>query len=605
MNKTIKSGTRINETVAAVEKALVGNSVVLTATGNAISKAITIAEIVQRNAVADSITQSNQLSKAPWVEKPKTTSDSEVPGGPVGEEGEFKEVEAESDVHAFQQAFVASEMDQRHRLLDALIETFRPSDYRHVVKKLYPDRFVGDMMTLLPTELIDIILNHLEPQYIYTLRNVSSIWNNYLSSTELMQTMYECFYGSNGRYILDKDNPHSPHKTLHQRVRNRCAMRNGQARSFDLICHAVPGHSLLSYSHGTLVNWSDNAIFVTRLADPEHDWHLLRGQDFEVFRVVSATPDYIIALTKSRKIYCWSTDDLELVAQFKVPSEPYELSASKDTLVIFDVTAWYFYHVPTKTLSHHGIDWFDTERDTVHTVHVERTGFIYTVHQDGTIKTLRLSDDGTTVDRVSTQNVNLLLLSASPASTDVDAQFDKEADGEEEGGALNIIVVWNHATLYASPITIAGAPTRVYALWRGTLTYHHTIQNENTRPNELICVPELRVAYDLVCEHGRGMPLGLYRVVNDNWSPVSPDHCRPDQSRLRARLSGGSPQGRPEREAGPVVQPLEDTSWALAYEDPHSLWTGDANYLICSQFPAAFTRIWKFYDDEDHTQKVD
>lgn len=99
MNKAIKSGTSINDTVAAVEKALEHGNVVLTAAGNAISKAITISEIVHRNTPTGSLKQANRLYKGPYIQKEK-----EVPSLRAAdeEEGEFEEVLPPKEQDRFQ-----------------------------------------------------------------------------------------------------------------------------------------------------------------------------------------------------------------------------------------------------------------------------------------------------------------------------------------------------------------------------------------------------------------------------------------------------------------------------------------------------------------------
>lgn len=84
MQKVIKLGTSVNEAVSAVEAALENGSVTLQGKGTAISKTITIAEIVKRKASADSITQENRLCRAPIMDQKAVD----------GEEGEFKAVES-------------------------------------------------------------------------------------------------------------------------------------------------------------------------------------------------------------------------------------------------------------------------------------------------------------------------------------------------------------------------------------------------------------------------------------------------------------------------------------------------------------------------------
>lgn len=91
MNKTIKLGTRINETVEQVEQALESiGSATLIASGNAISKAITIAEIVKRNS-RQPLKQLNRLSKSP-VQVAKAVVSAAL--GEEEEEGEWKAVPA-------------------------------------------------------------------------------------------------------------------------------------------------------------------------------------------------------------------------------------------------------------------------------------------------------------------------------------------------------------------------------------------------------------------------------------------------------------------------------------------------------------------------------
>lgn len=91
MIKSITLGTKISDAVTFVEGALVTDSVTLTASGNAISKAITISEIVKRNAGdTHNITQSNALSKVPLIPKKKRPGPS-VPKD--SEEGEWQDIQ--------------------------------------------------------------------------------------------------------------------------------------------------------------------------------------------------------------------------------------------------------------------------------------------------------------------------------------------------------------------------------------------------------------------------------------------------------------------------------------------------------------------------------
>lgn len=90
MHKKIRAGTRINETVDQVEKALDSNdSVTLEASGNAISKAITIAEIVKRN--TSTLRINNRLFRAEV-----DTKDKEPAGEAEDEEGRWRAVQTTS-----------------------------------------------------------------------------------------------------------------------------------------------------------------------------------------------------------------------------------------------------------------------------------------------------------------------------------------------------------------------------------------------------------------------------------------------------------------------------------------------------------------------------
>lgn len=84
MIKTIKVGTKINDAVSEVEKILQSDGITLRASGNAISKAITIAEIVKRNTTVGALSQSNTLCKV--SSKAKTSAEEADE-----EEGEWKE----------------------------------------------------------------------------------------------------------------------------------------------------------------------------------------------------------------------------------------------------------------------------------------------------------------------------------------------------------------------------------------------------------------------------------------------------------------------------------------------------------------------------------
>lgn len=85
MIKAIKIGTKINEAVSEVEKILQSDDVTLLAIGNAISKAITISEIIKRNTTEGSLSQTNSLTKVYRAVKEKGSQEIDE------EEGEWKE----------------------------------------------------------------------------------------------------------------------------------------------------------------------------------------------------------------------------------------------------------------------------------------------------------------------------------------------------------------------------------------------------------------------------------------------------------------------------------------------------------------------------------
>lgn len=547
-----------------------------------------------------------------------------------------------------QRNFRESDIDARHDLLDSLVQVFRPSDFRHLAKKLFPKSFVGDFVTLLPPELTDVIFSHLPPEDFYRLRHVSSLWNAYLSRPEFLHAMNGLMFGRNGRYEVDQDCHWQRERSFRERVRNRCALLNGRAFDFEVIKHHAGVRSHISYANGTLVNYLDSRICVNRLYRKENkEWVTLVGDDLESFESVQVSGEYIISITRMGTVYCWSTETLDRVARFKVPGSPFEADSCRETIILLCPGSWFFYHLPTGTLSRHpsslNLDEDDDESLQIHMAHVESSGHIYTVSLDGAITTFELEHDPsgrTTLSRIGVQNVNNLLRqpvvqrTTTPDDflTDADHQssssssalyhhhhhhhrdhFDPHHDsGEVEPAVNNIVIVWNHGSLYASPISITGAPTRIYTLQAGVVRYAHTIATATVRPQELIFFPTLRRSFDLLCQHDRGMPLGLFQICRDAWRPVlvAPGEAGAGDQNMMMRRGGVGPaedsslslddeSGEGEREGergGRVTREVEDTAWAMRYEDSSCLWTGDANFLIGSHWHAGFTRIWRFYE---------
>lgn len=505
-----------------------------------------------------------------------------------------------TDLSDLSKQFKDLDLRNRHDVLDALIASFRPSDYRHLASKLFPERFVGDFVSLLPAEVSDMIFSYLEPQELFRFKNVSSVWNAYLARPGFLQAMDILMYHNSGGFALDPESEFNKKASFYEKVRNRCALLRGEACSFNVFKHPAGTISQLAYSHGVLVNYADSRIWVKRLLQEAEAWESLVGDDLEAFDVVQVTARFIIAITRMSVVYCWDAHSLNRLAKFRLPELPFEAEASRDCIVLFCNDSWYLYDMDKHRLSRHPTP---QGPDLEYTMgHVEPDGHVYTVRVDGTITTFKIDETKTKVVRLSSQNVNDILRqseAAEDAETE-DVAFLTDADQQAIGISNtnyrpppNIVVVWNHGSLYSSPITIKGAPTKIYTLSQGQLHLSHTFQHDALKPSELTFFPTLHRAFDLICQHDRGMPLGMYQIHNDSWRPVTPGNFNPDREQQMYTTTtsawtiplGGRQQASANR---------GDLDWAVRYEDEACLWTGDAQMLICSHITHGFTRMWKF-----------
>lgn len=310
----------------------------------------------------------------------------------------------EAELISLQQRFHAFDLRDRQVVLDALVEVFRPSDFRHLSSRLFPESFVGDFVQILPPEISDIIFSHLEPQSLYRLRNVSTLWNAYLSRPEFLRTMDLRMYSTSSPYVIDVDSEYVETASFEDKVRNRAALLNGRSHSFGLIRHKAGNLSTLAYCLGNLLNYSGPRIYVMQLYREGSGWHGLVGDDLESFTIVQATPRFIIATTQLGVVYCWNIRSLDQVAKFRIPAMPFEVEASHDTIVLFCPDSWFLY-----SLQHQRLCRIDRPFD-VHSGmsvgHVENNGFIYGLAIEGTIDTYKINESRTSLDFCHSVNIN-------------------------------------------------------------------------------------------------------------------------------------------------------------------------------------------------------
>ena len=212
------------------------------------------------------------------------------------------------NIDAITQQFAASSVHDRNDLLDSLITKFKPADYRHAQRALWPELFVGDMIALLPSEIIHTILSYLPIHYVYKLRQVSTAWN--------------AFFSDPAFETVQKGSDWFNHASFLQKAKARAALLNGVA--FSRRYYTVP-RATTDDDIDTQTPWFYRgvAVVTTSRAIQVYDFYQstrieLVGDDLERFRASTIGERVICATTQGLTCYVWTLDGLR-IDKFRTP----------------------------------------------------------------------------------------------------------------------------------------------------------------------------------------------------------------------------------------------------------------------------------------------
>lgn len=515
---------------------------------------------------------------------------------------------------------VVQSIKQESRI--ALLESFRPSN----ASPLDADgRFVGDLVQLMPAEVVDIILAYFEPEDIFKLRNISKTWNNYLTQPGFLNHFNLKIFSGSGQHLLDSESIQSESRTFEDRVRNLCALSHGRACKFEHIRHSNDSRDDIIYCSGTIVSWWEESfnIYVQWLYKNDAEWHKLESDYRENFRSVKLTSKYILAYTQCGQVYCWDISTLHLLvtfwatavpelingptkrwrlddlhtSQMRMMDKPSHIDASSNTIVVLiSLRKGYLYSLDTKSLTvvhpalhRHSFDYnFEKTR-------VDQSGYIYLpindMHCEQYVDVFKINDTSTSIDFV-----NCIDLQA------IGKQQIASLAGDRDGGLVagpndiyNVVVIWNHEYLchvHIGPIM----GTRIHLISElkdGLMKYHHLIREEQYFDlSRSIYYPKIRRTFHFNDENRR-MPYCLYQAHDETFRPVI-------AGKSKIRSLGKILKSRPAKltlEEAEVLRWLEHHHCnGGAYE---SAIAGDSNFVVVTPGGAEFTMVWKFYGPDE------
>lgn len=492
---------------------------------------------------------------------------------------------------------IFNSIEQNDRL--ALGKSFRPFDESD---SLATERFVGDFVKLMPTEIVDIIFTCCEPEDNFKLRNVSKTWNNYLTRPGLLNQMERKINASGGQYLSDSDVIWAERRTFEERVRNRCALVNGRACSFELIQHHPDCAVFFLYCSGTLISWWDDIqkIYVRWLYKNDTEWHKLESDDpDDVFYDVRLTSNHILAYTDRGQVYCWNSSTLDLLAKFwltTIPEmmfdgpddfeefemdamdQPKYIDASSNTIVLRSGHGWYLYALVTKTLTiaypalykHRS---FFTRKE----IRVEQSGYIYVSYGLSIVDVFKINDTSTSIDFV--HRIDLESLSNQQLAS-LAVNRDREAV-ERLNDSIEVVVVFNHQCFlktYVHMSDSSGPALRlVFELRDGVIVYHHSILHKGHLPNWIIYYPQWHQTFS-VDEFQPGRSFDLYQIHDKKFRFVSVGQ---EKERSNDELKASLPADMTEEKVG-------------VFRRHVLLIAGDSDFVVVTPGEADFTQVWRF-----------
>lgn len=302
------------------------------------------------------------------------------------------------DINDIQTTFQQSDMAVRHSILDALVEVFRPSDYQHLNKVLDSDCFVGDIIQILPAEILIIIFGYLESRDVFLLRNVSMKWNSFLSESSFMNRMTSIMFAPGICNPAETQNLEML-ATFEDKVRCLCAIRNGTPYSLEFLTGMASYNLFTTYCSGTLLCSQGPDIIVNNLYTSKCS--KLHGDYMESFVLMEVNMHHILAASIFGMVYCWNVVSLKPLAKFRIPSVDVAVRSSATTILLNDQQRWYIYSLTSRKLfvqlaTNRSVG---SDDPATYRIYVDG-GLVYAVGSDGILLIDRLNALGTSLSAI-------------------------------------------------------------------------------------------------------------------------------------------------------------------------------------------------------------
>lgn len=493
----------------------------------------------------------------------------------------------------FQNEFQQSDWETRHRILDALLEVFRPSDYRYFGKLLCPGRFVGDSIQILPFELVVMIFGYLEPRDIFLLRSVSTIWNVFLSQTSFMNEMDSIMFAPDLLNPVDSCNLKSL-RSFEDRARCLCAIRNGTPYSFELISDPNNDPARAFYCSGILLLWLEPQILVKRLYTEDSEWSGLFGDEMEVFQEVEINMNHILALSFDGMVYCWNVTSLKQQAKFKIPPlTDVHLLSNSTTILLNDERRWYIYSLRNTSLSIQPVDWsMISSQPQVWKIFVDEDGLVSAIRLDDMLLIYRVDELGTSLSLV--KEINLW--------SEVERTLVAAGQDRSLTQSARMKVIFGHECVWASEQDRwqgdKSEHSCIFELRTGSLKLqYHKVMQERLQQGKAIFYPMATRSFfssSSKCKDELPVDTVLGEISKPGRSGTNSFGRMPLKPRLK-------PETVPSRDSHKIWKHtgIDLQGWPDLF-DGHILGPdvlGDLHFLIVSDWTTGTVGVFRFYED--------
>lgn len=452
-------------------------------------------------------------------------------------------------------------------------------------------RYVGDLLQILPAEIVDIIFAYCEPQDIFRLRNVSSTWNSYLAQPVFIQRMAMKMHAYVEQYRLNCDKISAESTSFEDCVRNRRALLNGHAHNFEHFEHIRSanhyGDDMLLNS-GILLEWYSlwSTIYVKRLFGNDTSWHTLQDEDLVDFICVNLTEKYIVAATVELRVYCWDAASFERVAVFRLSSMPFAIHASSNTILMYGQGVRQMCSIDTGRIAEAEIEPEDGDADDreidIYRCRVEQSGFLYICRLE---EEEALFEDYFDIYKINETTMDIDFWGKIDVYRLGCLQFDQLTSAgelvacrDEVKDVFNVVLVLDHKCYFTmsqcSGLMPDIVPCLIFDLKDGIATYYHTIYpRADWDLQKLIYYPESHRAFNYQCNTVESDPPGLYQIFEDTYRPVTSGQYK--------------------------TLALDDDRLITSGEKHRAWWSSDGNFLTCSIQGDRNSRLWSFYRNSE------